>query len=181
MIYSLRFNKQEDVGLAAKLSSQQQFITFPLFVLNNFYFCELLVTFIEIFSYYFASFSLRRGPGANVQDASGYSALHHAALNGHQDIVELLLTHEASTNILDVKGSSPLHLAAWAGNIDIVRLLLCHGPSVPNVNLTVSQCYSIVKIMIFFFFLHKQYALVRFLGLIPNIHVFFHFIYFEHH
>lgn len=28
--------------------------------------------------------SLRRGPGANVQDASGYSALHHAALNGHR-------------------------------------------------------------------------------------------------
>lgn len=27
--------------------------------------------------------SLRRGPGANVQDSSGYSALHHAALNGH--------------------------------------------------------------------------------------------------
>lgn len=73
-----------------------------------------------------------------MQDTSGYSALHHAALNGHHDIVELLLTHEASTNILDSKGSSPLHLAAWAGNIDIVRLLLCHGPSVPNVNLTVS-------------------------------------------
>ncbi|XP_075234156.1 ankyrin repeat and SAM domain-containing protein 1A-like [Lycorma delicatula] len=80
--------------------------------------------------------SLRRGPGANVQDPSGYSALHHAALNGHKDIVELLLTHEASTNIVDVKGSSPLHLAAWTGNVDIVRLLLCHGPSVPNVNLT---------------------------------------------
>lgn len=28
--------------------------------------------------------SLRRGPGANVQDASGYTALHHAALNGHR-------------------------------------------------------------------------------------------------
>jgi hypothetical protein len=28
--------------------------------------------------------SLRRGPGANVQDSSGYSALHHAALNGHR-------------------------------------------------------------------------------------------------
>lgn len=82
--------------------------------------------------------SLRRGPGANVQDNSGYSALHHAALNGHQDVVQLLLTHEASTNILDAKGSSPLHLAAWAGSVDIVRLLLCHGPSVPNVNLTVS-------------------------------------------
>jgi len=28
--------------------------------------------------------SLRRGPGANVQDTSGYSALHHAAVNGHR-------------------------------------------------------------------------------------------------
>ncbi|GLH01941.1 Poly [ADP-ribose] polymerase tankyrase [Gryllus bimaculatus] len=80
--------------------------------------------------------SLRRGPGANVQDSSGYSALHHAALNGHKEVVQLLLAHEASTNIVDQKGSSPLHLAAWTGNVDIVRLLLCHGPSVPNVNLT---------------------------------------------
>lgn len=28
--------------------------------------------------------SLRRGPGVNVQDTSGYSSLHHAALNGHR-------------------------------------------------------------------------------------------------
>jgi ankyrin repeat protein len=56
----------------------------------------------------------------------------------HREVVQLLLAHEASTNILDVRGSSPLHLAAWTGNVDIVRLLLCQGPSVPNVNLTVS-------------------------------------------
>ncbi|XP_074108393.1 ankyrin repeat and sterile alpha motif domain-containing protein 1B isoform X5 [Cotesia typhae] len=80
--------------------------------------------------------SLRRGPGANVQDASGYSALHHAALNGHKDVVKLLLQHEASTNVVDAKGSSPLHLAAWAGDAEIVRLILSQGPSVPNVNLT---------------------------------------------
>nr|XP_015834887.1 PREDICTED: ankyrin repeat and sterile alpha motif domain-containing protein 1B isoform X1 [Tribolium castaneum] len=79
--------------------------------------------------------SLRRGPGANVQDSSGYSALHHAALNGHREIVKLLLDHDASTNIVDVKGSSPLHLAAWSGNVDIVKLLLS-GPSICNVNLT---------------------------------------------
>ncbi|XP_063986359.1 ankyrin repeat and sterile alpha motif domain-containing protein 1B-like isoform X3 [Diachasmimorpha longicaudata] len=79
--------------------------------------------------------SLRRGPGANVQDASGYSALHHAALNGHKDVVKTLLQYEASTNVVDAKGSSPLHLAAWAGDADIVRLILSQGPSVPNVNL----------------------------------------------
>lgn len=55
----------------------------------------------------------------------------------YREIVKLLLEHEASTNIVDVKGSSPLHLAAWTGNVDIVRLLL-GGPSVCNVNLTVS-------------------------------------------
>ncbi|XP_018359493.1 PREDICTED: ankyrin repeat and SAM domain-containing protein 1A-like isoform X2 [Trachymyrmex cornetzi] len=79
--------------------------------------------------------SLRRGPGANVQDASGYSALHHAALNGHRDVVRLLLQYEASTNVVDAKGSSPLHLAAWAGDAEIVRLILNQGPSVPKVNL----------------------------------------------
>lgn len=79
--------------------------------------------------------SLRRGPGANVQDTSGYSALHHAALNGHTGIVRLLLEHDASPNIIDSKGSSPLHLAAWSGNLEIVKLLLS-GPAICNVNLT---------------------------------------------
>ncbi|XP_057381430.1 ankyrin repeat and SAM domain-containing protein 1A-like [Daphnia carinata] len=79
--------------------------------------------------------SLRRGPGSNVQDSSGYSALHHASLNGHREIVVLLLEHEASPNIVDGKGSSPLHLAAWAGHADIVRLLLTSGVRVTQINL----------------------------------------------
>uniref|UniRef100_A0ABD2XRP4 Ankyrin repeat and SAM domain-containing protein 1A n=1 Tax=Trichogramma kaykai TaxID=54128 RepID=A0ABD2XRP4_9HYME len=86
--------------------------------------------------------SLRRGPGANVQDSSGYSALHHAALNGHREVVKLLLQYEASTNIVDSKGSSPLHLAAWSGNSEIVRLILTQGPSVPNVNLLTKDTES---------------------------------------
>ncbi|KAH0999090.1 hypothetical protein HUJ04_003315, partial [Dendroctonus ponderosae] len=79
--------------------------------------------------------SFRRGPGANVQDSRGYSPLHHASLNGHPDIVRLLLEHDASPNIVDSKGSSPLHLAAWSGNLEIVKLLLS-GPAICNVNLT---------------------------------------------
>ncbi|GAB6021253.1 hypothetical protein CHUAL_003868 [Chamberlinius hualienensis] len=80
--------------------------------------------------------SLRRGPGANVQDTSGYTPLHHAALNGHKDIVTLLLNNDASPNVTDHKGSSPIHLGAWTGNTEIVKLLLIHSNVPPNVNLT---------------------------------------------
>ena len=55
------------------------------------------------------------------------------------DIVELLVSYEASCNSADDKGSSPLHLAAWAGNSDIVKTLLTRGPSIANVNLTVRR------------------------------------------
>ncbi|XP_050437843.1 ankyrin repeat and SAM domain-containing protein 1A-like [Adelges cooleyi] len=78
--------------------------------------------------------SLRRGAGVNTQDQTGFTALHHASLNGYKEIVQLLLCNEASTNVVDHKGAAPLHLAAWTGNVEIVRLLLCHGPSIPNVN-----------------------------------------------
>lgn len=52
--------------------------------------------------------------------------------------MELLLSYEASCNSADDKGSSPLHLASWAGNKEIVEMLLTKGPSIANVNLTVS-------------------------------------------
>ncbi|KAL7642126.1 UNVERIFIED_CONTAM: hypothetical protein RMT77_006686 [Armadillidium vulgare] len=78
--------------------------------------------------------SLRRGPGANVQDSSGYTALHHAALNGHRSVVSLLLRHEASVNVQDDKGSTPLHLAAWAGHDHVIKVLLTQGPSIPHIN-----------------------------------------------
>lgn len=57
----------------------------------------------------------------------------------YRDVVRLLLQYEASTNVVDAKGSSPLHLAAWAGDAEIVRLILSQGPSVPKVNLAVSN------------------------------------------
>ncbi|GIY63622.1 ankyrin repeat and SAM domain-containing protein 1A [Caerostris extrusa] len=78
--------------------------------------------------------SLRRGPGPNIQDNNGYTPLHHACLNGHKEIVALLLSHDASANIVDHKGCTPLHLAAWSGNTEIVEILLTHGPSYPSVN-----------------------------------------------
>ncbi|XP_062528000.1 ankyrin repeat and sterile alpha motif domain-containing protein 1B isoform X6 [Bombyx mori] len=82
--------------------------------------------------------SLRRGPGPNVQDDNGYTPLHHACLNGHKDIVRVLLSLDASPCITDKKGATPLHLAAFRGDSEIVRMLLAH--SNPRVNIDQQTC-----------------------------------------
>lgn len=87
--------------------------------------------------------SLRRGPGANIQDKAGYSALHYAALYGHTDCVRMLLSYEASPSLRDSRHSSPLHLAAWAGHQDIVKLLLTQSnrPVDPNLQVKCSALF----------------------------------------
>ncbi|XP_040008636.1 ankyrin repeat and SAM domain-containing protein 1A-like isoform X8 [Xiphias gladius] len=78
--------------------------------------------------------SIWRGPNVNCVDSTGYTPLHHAALNGHSEVVEALLRNEALTNIADNKGCYPLHLAAWKGDEHIVKLLIHQGPSHPKLN-----------------------------------------------
>ncbi|XP_064417923.1 ankyrin repeat and sterile alpha motif domain-containing protein 1B isoform X2 [Latimeria chalumnae] len=78
--------------------------------------------------------SIWRGPNVNCTDSSGYTPLHHAALNGHKDVVLKLLQYEGSTNIADNKGCFPLHLAAWKGDVEIVKILIHQGPSHSRVN-----------------------------------------------
>ncbi|CAL8367454.1 unnamed protein product [Lota lota] len=78
--------------------------------------------------------SIWRGPNVNCVDSTGYTPLHHAALNGHSEVVEALLRNEAFTNIADNKGCYPLHLAAWKGDQRIVNLLIHQGPSHPKLN-----------------------------------------------
>lgn len=86
---------------------------------------------------------MRRGPGANIQDSAGCSALHYAAVNGHSDCVRLLLQHEASPNLPDSGGSTPLHLAAFNGHQEIVLLLLNNQNREANPNLQVSHCLDL--------------------------------------
>ncbi|XP_015416323.1 PREDICTED: ankyrin repeat and SAM domain-containing protein 1A, partial [Myotis davidii] len=83
---------------------------------------------------FFFLHSIWRGPNVNCVDSTGYTPLHHAALNGHRDVVEVLLRNDALTNVADSKGCYPLHLAAWKGDAQIVRLLIHQGPSHTRVN-----------------------------------------------
>ncbi|XP_060087451.1 ankyrin repeat and SAM domain-containing protein 1A isoform X9 [Heteronotia binoei] len=78
--------------------------------------------------------SIWRGPNVNCVDSTGYTPLHHASLNGHKDVVEVLLRNDALTNVADCKGCYPLHLAAWKGDAEIVKLLIHQGPSHTKVN-----------------------------------------------
>ncbi|XP_037099115.1 ankyrin repeat and sterile alpha motif domain-containing protein 1B isoform X3 [Syngnathus acus] len=78
--------------------------------------------------------SIWKGLNVNCTDSSGYTPLHHAALNGHREVVLKLLQFEASANVADSKGCVPLHLAAWRGDVDIVRILIRHGLSPCQVN-----------------------------------------------
>lgn len=87
------------------------------------------VSLLQVFLY-----SFRRSPSINCQDMNGYTSLHHACLNGHSNIVRLLLSHNALLDVPDIRGSTPLFLAAWAGHQDIVKMLLMHSPAGANPN-----------------------------------------------
>ncbi|XP_025019448.1 ankyrin repeat and SAM domain-containing protein 1A isoform X12 [Python bivittatus] len=94
----------------------------------------MYVCFVCLFIYLFLLCSIWRGPNVNCVDSTGYTPLHHAALNGHKDVVEVLLRNDALTNVADCKGCYPLHLAAWKGDAEIVKLLIHQGPSHTKVN-----------------------------------------------
>uniref|UniRef100_G1RDA4 CASK interacting protein 1 n=1 Tax=Nomascus leucogenys TaxID=61853 RepID=G1RDA4_NOMLE len=66
----------------------------------------------------------------NFQDPDGFSALHHAALNGNTELISLLLEAQAAVDIKDNKGktapSHPLRLALRSG-------LRSQHPPIPQV------------------------------------------------
>ncbi|XP_062999395.1 caskin-1 [Elgaria multicarinata webbii] len=66
----------------------------------------------------------------NFQDTDGFSALHHAALNGNIELISLLLEAQAAVDIKDNKGMRPLHYAAWQGKKEPMKLVLKGGSSV---------------------------------------------------
>ncbi|XP_032124005.1 caskin-1 isoform X2 [Sapajus apella] len=66
----------------------------------------------------------------NFQDPDGFSALHHAALNGNTELISLLLEAQAAVDIKDNKGMRPLHYAAWQGRKEPMKLVLKAGSAV---------------------------------------------------
>jgi ankyrin repeat protein len=72
---------------------------------------------------------LLRKHGANVnasltrKNASGWTALHYAAVDGDISLVKYLIKHGANVNKSTAEGSSPLFLAKLGGHNDMVKIL----------------------------------------------------------
>ncbi|HEX6778612.1 MAG TPA: sigma-70 family RNA polymerase sigma factor [Ktedonobacterales bacterium] len=72
---------------------------------------------------------LKQAPGLiESQNSEGWTPLHFAAERGHQQMVELLLEHNADLNAAErAWGWTPLHLAAQRGHAGIEALLAGRG------------------------------------------------------
>ena len=68
-----------------------------------------------------------------VTSGDNATPLHLASMNGHANIVELMLggdrpsARQASADEVDFAGMTPLHMASWRGHAPVVRVLLSAG------------------------------------------------------
>jgi ankyrin repeat protein len=65
-----------------------------------------------------------------VQKSEGYTALHVAALEGHANLVQLLLEQGMDVDLENEYGQTSLHIAADFGEVEVAQLLLDHGATV---------------------------------------------------
>ncbi|KND58206.1 Ankyrin repeat [Candidatus Burkholderia verschuerenii] len=57
----------------------------------------------------------------------GWTPLHYAATNGHDDVVKILLDHSAYIDAGSPNGTTPLMMAARGGHLSTCKLLLDEG------------------------------------------------------
>ncbi len=71
---------------------------------------------------------LDAGADANQPDPAGVPPLHEAALQGHADVIRVLVAHGAKLDQTEPEtGSTPLYGAASMGRLEVVRVLLDLG------------------------------------------------------
>jgi uncharacterized protein len=76
--------------------------------------------------------ALDRGAPVDEPDVSGMTALMHAVMHRHTEVVELLLGRGANIEARDrLAGGTPLLVAAASADAKMVQLLLAHGAN-PN-------------------------------------------------
>ncbi|GAA35833.2 cortactin-binding protein 2 [Clonorchis sinensis] len=66
----------------------------------------------------------------NCKDAVGRSPMHYAALNGHFEIIRLLLCNRALVDVSDANNVTPLHMAARNDHLRCAQLLCMAGADI---------------------------------------------------
>ena len=75
--------------------------------------------------------TLADGADVNAKDDNGWTPLHWAALSGHKEVSEYLITMGADVNAAEtVSGMTVLHEAAALGHKEIAELLIASGADV---------------------------------------------------
>ena len=61
---------------------------------------------------------------------NGFTPLHLASLEGHSDMVALLLEHGATVNCQSANGLTPMHLAAQEDHVPVAKTLAEHNAEI---------------------------------------------------
>jgi len=77
---------------------------------------------------------LDNGADPNLQDNSGSTALHYAAMNGRVDIIQLMIEHGASLDLTNDLGNTALHLSSSRSKSGAVSVLIEQGASLDLKN-----------------------------------------------
>ena len=82
----------------------------------------------------------------NHEENKGYTALHCAVLEGHHDVVEVLIDAGADIDARTSEGRAPLHYACEDGKLAIVKVLLKAGADVCATDNEGTTCLMLASI-----------------------------------
>lgn len=83
----------------------------------------------------------------DLADMHGRTALHHAAAQGHADVIDELWPRGCKFDAVDVRGWTALHYAAHAGHTEVVGKLVIAGCPVTKVILENSYYLMLVFVL----------------------------------
>lgn len=63
----------------------------------------------------------------NVQGVHGRRPIHFACLNGHRDVLSVLVAYDVDLTVQDDEGNTPLHTAAIRGNVECAEILCAYA------------------------------------------------------
>jgi ankyrin repeat protein len=70
--------------------------------------------------------------------------LHHLAMNGRSDFINLLTPQRTAVNVQDTSDMTPLHHAAARGSRDTVEALIQHGAEVNTKDYSGTSLYPAI-------------------------------------